>query len=186
MSDYFASVSQIISELSEQADFQRFNLALKACLCDQPEAGACKSIYVAGNGGSFSSALHISTDISCLYEKGIIATPSLVLASQAQITRTANDYGYEHIFSRDLQASSHSIKAVFALSVSGNSANIVNLLSCARDLRIPTFSLLGFNGAGQAKRHSDYSVSVDSTNFRIVEDVHMLIVSSLLYSIANN
>ena len=182
--NYFDTLQLLLADIAKQSDFNSFRYALIDTLMCQEVNTLRNSIYVAGNGGSFSTASHVATDISYLFETGIIKASSITTSSQAQLTRIANDYGYEYVFSRDLDSYSKCIKAVLALSVSGESPNIVNMLKKSRDLEIPTFSLLGFNGKGPAKDLSDYSVSINSKDFRIVEDMHMIIISSVLSQIS--
>lgn len=183
MTSYFTALTSSLNDISNKAEFHQFNDALTQTLKTFDPEGRPQALYIAGNGGSFASANHIATDLSNLFEKRYIKCPPMTSSSQSQITRIANDSGYKYIFSRDLKTYAHSIKAVLVLSVSGQSPNILELLKEARLQGIRTFSLLGFSGRGQARSLSDYSISVDSDDFRLVEDVHMIIISSLLDSI---
>jgi D-sedoheptulose 7-phosphate isomerase len=90
------------------------------------------------------------------------------------ITCIANDFGYDKIFERQLQA--HGVKGdlLIAFSTSGKSKNIVNLLKMAKRLKIKSISLLGYDG-GVCKKLSDYSYIVPSNSTANIQEVHHLI-----------
>lgn len=132
------------------------------------------SVFVCGNGGSAT----ISEHFTCDHSKGICTAtnntmfPRVVSLSSniALITAIANDFAYEDIFSKQLEYLAVPGDVLVAISSSGNSPNIVNALRKAKELKMLTCSIVGFDG-GVAKKQSDLWVHINSNNYGIVEDV---------------
>ncbi len=134
-------------------------------------------VYSCGNGGSAAIANHFHVD----YLKGINQFTKkksrfLSLCSNVEtITAIANDFGYEHIFSKQLNIYLKTNDVLFCISSSGNSKNIINALKLAKKKKIKTILLSGFDG-GQALKIADINIHVNSNNYGIVEDCHQSIM----------
>jgi phosphoheptose isomerase len=137
-------------------------------------------MFSCGNGGSASIANHMQCD----HVKGIRTATDLsprVLSLSANVellTAIANDTGYENVFVYQLQAQSGPGDVLLAVSSSGRSANIVRVLTWARDHGLRTIAVTGFDG-GAAREVAEVSVHVDSTNYGIVEDMHQAVMHAL-------
>ncbi len=110
-------------------------------LTQQLKAGGC--IYSCGNGGSMSDAMHFAEELTGRYRdnrKGLAAT---AISDPGHISCVANDFGYEHIFSRYLEAHADSNSCLFAISTSGTSKNVVKAAEYAKDNDIPVIALTG-------------------------------------------
>ena len=128
-------------------------------------------VYIAGNGGSAANASHAATH---LRECGIKAV--CLSDSPSHLTAIGNDFGYEHVFTKGIPgAQLDPLELVVAFSCSGNSPNILNLLSLARKHGAATVGILGFGG-GLAKQYCDASLNLDSKNYGALEDAHSAIV----------
>lgn len=135
------------------------------------------TIYFIGNGGSASTASHFVNDLS-------IGTKSLVKPfravslcdNHAVMTAIANDYGYEEVFSRQLDVLLKKDDVVVAISASGNSSNLINALNLAKDKMAVTVGLSAFDG-GMLKKLADISVHVPTQKgaYGPAEDVHMML-----------
>jgi len=140
-------------------------------------ARACRYLYIFGNGGSAAIANHWVCD----FTKGINedtfrrATAVSLSCNAPLMTAIANDIGYEHVFSRQLEYMRPSADVVFAVSSSGNSKNILRAIETAKKIGIHVVALTGFTG-GEAAKMADTSVHVSSYNYGVVEDVHMSIL----------
>lgn len=144
------------------------------------------NVYIAGNGGSASNASHFAQDLNkaisksdedILYvrEKTLFRGISLC-DNVSYITAISNDMGYEHIFTTQLK--SHNFTSqdlVVAISGSGNSQNIINLIKFAQSQGLYVFSLLGFDG-GKAEELSNDYIHVKSNNMYLVESAHSVIL----------
>jgi phosphoheptose isomerase len=137
-------------------------------------------MFFCGNGGSASIANHMQCD----HTKGIRTATDLsphvfsLSANVELLTAIANDTGYENVFVYQLQAQSGPGDVLLAVSSSGRSANIVRVLTWARDHGLRTIAVTGFDG-GAARAVAEVSVHVDSTNYGIVEDMHQAIMHAL-------
>ncbi len=132
-------------------------------------------IYVFGNGGSAATASHMAND----FNKGI----SLELKNKfhvhclndniATLTAIANDIGYEHVFSVQLEGKLREDDLVVAISGSGNSKNIIKAVEYARKIGCKIVGISGYDG-GQLYKMADYHMHVPCNDMQIVEDVHMV------------
>lgn len=140
------------------------------------------TVYVIGNGGSAALANHFVTDIGVgglRYGKAINAV-SLV-SNISSLTASANDFGYQYVFSRELEIKSLSAKdLLITISSSGNSLNLIEAVYTAKRRGIETFAILGFDG-GQLKSLVDNYVLIKSNigEYGIVEDCHSIILHSI-------
>lgn len=125
-------------------------------------------VFVCGNGGSSATAEHFTND---LFSKGIKA---VCLNSNTSImTMIANDFGYDYVFSMQMDTYANREDLLIVISGSGNSKNILEALIPIKGYR--TFALLGMGG-GKAAQLADQSIIVDSDDYGIIEDEHMQIV----------
>lgn len=143
------------------------------------------NIFVLGNGGSAASASHWVCD----FNKGTNTTDSTRLKMMCLSDNTptfsalGNDISYEDAFVEQLKNYLAPNDLVIGLSVSGNSENVIRALQYAQQNNTRTFSIIG-NVKGKMYHYSDDSLIVDSSNYGIVEDVHMYIchvISQFMY-----
>lgn len=129
-------------------------------------------IILAGNGGSFADAQHICAEfVSKLnYDRKALAALTLGV-NGSNISALANDYGYENVFSRELEALGTSDDLLIAISTSGNSKNIINLIKAAHALNIKSVLLTGDNG-GEAAKLTD-SIKVPSPVTMHIQEAHI-------------
>lgn len=139
-----------------------------------------KTIFIAGNGGSASTASHMACDlgktvlIDGLGDKAYRLRVLSLTDNVPLITALANDYGYEYIFSEKLKSFGRSGDMLIVLTCSGNSSNIIQAVLTAKSLGINTYGLLGFGG-GKIKEVLDDMLLIDSDNYGLVEDAHLII-----------
>jgi D-sedoheptulose 7-phosphate isomerase len=139
-----------------------------------------RTIFLFGNGGSASLASHMACDLG----KG--TTPAAgkrlravaLTDNVALITAWANDTRYENVFAEQLENLLQPGDVVFAISASGNSANILAALRLARQAGAATAGMAGFQG-GKMKPLCDVCVLVPSDNMQIIEDLHLSIAHSV-------
>ncbi|AFI04287.1 D-sedoheptulose 7-phosphate isomerase [Helicobacter cetorum] len=136
-------------------------------------------ILICGNGGSASDAQHFAAELTGRYKlerKGLSAI-SLNTDTSA-LTAIANDYGYEEVFSRQLEAIGVQKDVLIGISTSGNSKNILKAYEKAKDLGVRTLSLVGRDG-GQMKALSDITLIVPSNDTPRIQEIHILIIHIL-------
>jgi D-sedoheptulose 7-phosphate isomerase len=113
---------------------------------------AGNKLLVCGNGGSAADALHICAELVGRFFKERQALPAIALnADPAVLTAWSNDYGYEFVFSRQVEALAKPGDVVWGISTSGNSRNVVAALKAARELGASTIALTGQGGGAMAE-----------------------------------
>ena len=130
---------------------------------------------MAGNGGSATDSQHFVAELIGRYKKSRKPYSSVSLSSDiGTITCIANDFGYENIFSRQLEALGKRNDLLIAFSTSGNSKNIINLLKTSKKKKIFSICLLG-NKGGQSKNLCDYPVIISSMSTARIQEMHQII-----------
>ena len=131
-------------------------------------------IILAGNGGSFGDAQHISAEFTSKLMRDRIPLASIALGTNASaISAIANDYGYEHVFARELQSIGSPNDVVILISTSGNSQNILLAAKVAVENNISVFGLTGQHG-GQLAQLCE-CVTVPSSETARIQECHILI-----------
>lgn len=130
-------------------------------------------IIMFGNGGSAADAQHITAEMSVKLraERAPIAALSLSLDASA-ITACANDFGFEHIFSRQIQAIGNAGDMAIGLSTSGNSPNVLLALQIARNMKLSTVGLSGETG-GKMPALCDVLLHAPSTDPGRIQEMHI-------------
>jgi D-sedoheptulose 7-phosphate isomerase len=132
-----------------------------------------RKVIIAGNGGSLCDAAHFAEELTGCFRKRRKALPALVLSEMGHATCVGNDFGFDEIFSRGIEAFGKPGDVFIALSTSGNSTNIIRALKTAKSLSMSTICLLG-KGGGAAAGLGDLEIIVPKaqTSDRI-QEVHM-------------
>lgn len=131
-------------------------------------------LIFAGNGGSFADAQHISAEFTSRFMFDRAPLPSLALGTNnSAISAIGNDYGYEQIFARELEAITKPDDVFIPISTSGNSANILAAVKVAKQRNILTVAMTGRTG-GQLKQHCE-CLCMPSNETARIQECHILI-----------
>ena len=132
-------------------------------------------IMFCGNGGSAADAQHLAAELSgrYYYDRPPLFAEALHV-NTSYLTAVANDYSYEKIYSRMMEAVASEGDMLIGFSTSGNSANIIDALKVARANRMVTVGLTGRDG-GEMKGICDVLIKVPSTDTPRIQECHMLI-----------
>jgi D-sedoheptulose 7-phosphate isomerase len=142
-------------------------------------------VLVAGNGGSAADAQHIAAELSGRFVKERKALPGIALTTDTSaITSIANDYGYEYVFSRQLEALAQPGDLFIGISTSGNSEGILNAFKAASKLNCKTLGLSGRNG-GKMNGLCDLNIIVPSDVTARIQEMHILIGHILCKAVDN-
>jgi len=134
-----------------------------------------KKTLLAGNGGSAADAQHIAAELVGRYGFDRPSIPSLALTTDtSNLTAIGNDYGYDKVFSRQLEGMGQEGDLFIGISTSGNSQNIVNAFESAKAKGITTVALVGRDG-GQMGKMADYAIIVPSNATPRIQESHILI-----------
>tara|TARA_B110000459_G_scaffold201346_1_gene251817 strand:- start:1124 stop:1711 length:588 start_codon:yes stop_codon:yes gene_type:complete len=133
------------------------------------------TIFWCGNGGSAADSQHIAAEFVGRFKKDRRPLRSIALTTDSSVlTCVANDYSYEEIFSRQLDALGRDGDILVAITTSGKSENIKQALIQAQNMGIKTIGLLGKKG-GECKDYSDISLIVPSDITARIQETHILI-----------
>lgn len=144
-------------------------------------AGRCTDVLLAkgkiifcGNGGSFADAQHLSAEFTSRFLFDRPGLPSLALGTNSSaMTAIGNDYGYENVFAREIQAIATPADLLIAITTSGNSANVIKALRAATESEVPS---VVFTGAGRGMLDPDVeTLHVPSTDTARIQECHILI-----------
>lgn len=143
-------------------------------LCVKLYMGKNKTI-LAGNGGSAADAQHIAAELVGRYGFDRPSIPSLALTTDTScLTAIGNDYGYDKVFSRQLEGMGQEGDLFIGISTSGNSKNIINAFISAKERGITTVALVGRDGGEMAKM-ADIALVVPSDSTPRIQESHILI-----------
>ncbi len=134
-----------------------------------------KTIFWCGNGGSASDAQHLAGELIGRFKEDRKPLKSISLnADSAVMTCIVNDYGYEHIFSRQVEALGEEGDILVGISTSGQSANVNHALNTAKNKKMHTIGLLG-KGGGQASEIVDHAIIIPSQSTARIQEMHITI-----------
>ncbi len=132
-------------------------------------------VLICGNGGSGCDAQHFAEELTGRFRKDRRALPAIALMDAAHITCVANDFGYNAIFSRSLEALGSRGDILIGLSTSGNSANVREAIIKANEIQMVTIALLGRDG-GCTKGLSHSEILIPGVFSDRIQEVHMFIL----------
>jgi len=144
-------------------------------------------IISCGNGGSHCDAMHFAEELTGMYREQRKAIAALCISDSSHITCVGNDFGYENIFSRYIEALGKKGDVLLAISTSGNSKNILLATEMAKKIGITVVALTGNDGGLLASKsdmeirvpHSGYSDRIQEIHIKIIHILIMLIEKKL-------
>jgi D-sedoheptulose 7-phosphate isomerase len=138
--------------------------------------GAGNKLLVMGNGGSAADAQHFAAEIIGRFKLERSALPAIALTTDSSVlTAIGNDYGFDAVFSRQVEGLGRPGDVVFGISTSGNSPNVLAALAKARELGCRTIALLGRDG-GEIKAVADLPLIVPSKDTPRIQEGHLTII----------
>lgn len=140
-------------------------------------------LMTCGNGGSAADALHLAEELVGRYSRDRRALAGLCLnADPTTITCICNDYGYEHVFSRGVEALGKSGDVLVGFTTSGNSENVIRAFQAAAKIGITTILLAGKDG-GSARGTCDHEIIIPSQNTARIQEIHTLVLHQWLEAV---
>ena len=179
-----------VEEMVRLTQLLNFDLIEKVCLEILEVRKSMGTIFIIGNGGSAATASHMATDLMFGSNLG---NPELRVISLAEnssiITATGNDVNFTQVFSRQLHNLGRGGDILIAISASGNSPNLVEAVKEAKNLKMQSVGITGFDG-GLIKKLADFSIHVPTKigSYGQAEDLHLMInhmIINYLKSISN-
>jgi D-sedoheptulose 7-phosphate isomerase len=136
-------------------------------------------LFTCGNGGSHCDAMHFAEEWTGRYRRDRKPLGALALGDASHTTCVSNDYGFEYIFSRQLEGLARGGDLLVGLSTSGNSANVIRAVECARQMEVGTVALLGRDG-GKLKNLVDLAIVVPAETSDRIQEVHIKIIHTVI------
>lgn len=180
LSDYLAE-STVVLEAARTAISQDVMDAAVDCICQALSAG--KPFLVCGNGGSASDAMHITGELVGRFLKERRPYRAICLSSNPSvITAWANDYTYDEVFSRQVEAYGEPGAVILGISTSGNARNVRRAFEQARNMQMSVIALTG-EGGGAIGPLADYLLAVPSRSTPLIQQVHLCLYHYLCASV---
>lgn len=144
-----------------------------------------KKILIAGNGGSAADAQHFAAELGGKFVHERKGLPAIALTTNSSVTTAiSNDFGYEYVFSRQVEGLGNQGDIFVGISTSGNSLNLIHALNIAKDNGLITIGLLGKDG-GQMEDLCDLKLVIPSQSTQYTQEAHIMIIHELCALIDN-
>lgn len=163
--------------LADDANIQAIEQAAKL-LAERFKAGG--KVLSCGNGGSHCDAMHFAEELTGRYRENRPGYPAIAISDPSHLSCVANDFGFEFVFSRYLEAVGQPGDVLFGLSTSGNSGNIIKAVEAARAKGIKVIALTGKDG-GKMAGLADVEIRVPHSGYADrIQEVHIKIIHILI------
>lgn len=159
-----------IAEMSPQV--QRLCDAMKQCW----DSG--NKVMIAGNGGSAADAMHFAEELAVRFQKNRQALAAMALCDPTVLTCAANDFGYDSVFARQIEALGRKGDLFIGITTSGNSKNILNAFDACRKRGVTTVGFLGKDG-GKSGGTLDIEIIIPHSLTSRVQEGHKLLIHTL-------
>jgi D-sedoheptulose 7-phosphate isomerase len=184
---YFMTNNYLASHLQKSIDAKRVVINDQALIAIFSNAAdtvvsaykAGGKLFIAGNGGSAADAQHLAAELVCRLAKDRppLSAEALTVDSST-LTAIANDYGFDHVFSRQLVGKATSKDIFLAISTSGNSENIYKALQTCKDKNITSILFTGASG-GRCAPMANYAICIPEIDTAIIQEIHICLVHAL-------
>lgn len=183
IADHFSESLEILRVFSTPENMQLIENAGKIMTNSIQQGG---KIISCGNGGSMCDAMHFAEELSGRYRENRPALPALSISDPSHITCVGNDYGFDSVFSRFIEAHGKKNDVLLAISTSGNSANVLRAAKAAKAANMKLIALSGKDG-GELGKLADVEIRAPYSRFADrAQEIHIKVIHSLIDFIENN
>ena len=174
LDEHFSEAAQLLDTVRNDAAFMDAVEAAGTAMCQAIAQGG--KIISCGNGGSMSDAMHFAEELSGRYRDDRPGLPAISCSDPSHITCVGNDYGFDQVFARFVQALGQSGDCLLAISTSGNSANVLEAVKAAKSKGMTVIGLTG-RGGGALKALCNVAVDVPWNGYADrVQEVHIKVI----------
>ena len=179
----FTEAENILEEfIGNEKNFESIVLAAKL-MSESINSGG--KIISCGNGGSMCDAMHFAEELSGRFRENRKALPALSISDPSHISCVANDYGYDFVFSRYIEALGKNGDVLLAISTSGNSKNVLEAIRAAKECGMKVVGLTG-KGGGKMADLCDIEVRAPHSEYADrAQEIHIKVIHSLIQTIEN-
>jgi D-sedoheptulose 7-phosphate isomerase len=183
IADQFSEAARILSEFSSDENFKKIETAGMILVNSLNNGG---KIYSCGNGGSMCDAMHFAEELTGRYRHDRKSIPALSISDPSHLSCVSNDFGYEHVFSRFIEAFGQKGDVLLAISTSGNSANVLLAAETARARGMNVVGLTGKDG-GKLAHICDVEIRAPKSEFADrSQEIHIKVIHALIGFIEAN
>ena len=175
--DSYRTEYQLLKDFIEKEEKEKRTEKIAEELADIFKNG--NKVLICGNGGSNCDALHFAEEFTGRFRKERRALPAIALSDSSHITCVGNDYGFDHIFSKGVEAYGKEGDMFIGISTSGNSGNVIKAVEKAKSLGLKTVVLLGKDG-GKLKGMCDYEFIIPGETSDRIQEIHMMILHIII------
>ena len=182
--DNFLEAQSVLETfLSDERNFEAINDAGEVLVKALREG---HKIISCGNGGSMSDSMHFAEELTGRFRESRRPVPAMAVSDPTHLSCTSNDYGYEYVFSRWVEAFGQEGDVLLGISTSGNSGNVVKACEIARQKGMKIIALTGKDG-GKLKDISDVEIRAPKSQYADrAQEIHIKIIHSLIHYIELN
>jgi len=160
------------SKVTMESIGKLIEVAAEICIDSLKNGG---KILIFGNGGSAADAQHIAAELVGRYKLERKGLSAIALSTDTSVlTAIANDYGYEHVFDRQIEALANPEDVAIGISTSGNSSNVINALQLAKNIGCKSIGLSGKSG-GNINKICDVNLIIPSKDTARIQEMHILV-----------
>lgn len=177
----FANAQQLLNEfVSDSRNFEHIEAAGQIMVS---ALNSGNKIFTCGNGGSMGDAMHFAEELTGRFRENRKGMAAIAISDPTHITCVGNDYGFDYIFSRYVEAVGKSGDVLLAISTSGNSANVLNALKVAQEMGMIVVALTGKSG-GEIGKLANVEIRVPYNGYSDrIQEIHIQVIHSLIHYI---
>jgi D-sedoheptulose 7-phosphate isomerase len=177
--ELLGSIFKDAAAVHERFAVRQLDRVLEAAIAMADALAAGRQVLAFGNGGSATDAQHLVAELVGRFEGERRSLPGIALTSDSAITTAiANDYGYEHVFARQVEGLGREGDIAFGISTSGRSPNVLAALNLAKSNRLTTVALTGRDG-GPIGASADIHINVAEPSTARVQEVHRTVLHAI-------
>lgn len=177
IADHFSEAVEILQKFNNSENHQKIEKAGQLMVSAIKNGG---KIISCGNGGSMCDAMHFAEELTGRYRGDRKALPAISISDASHISCVGNDYGYDFIFSRYLEALGNKGDVLLAISTSGNSKNVLNAIQVAKEKGMLVVGLTGKDG-GKMASLCDVEIRAPHSDFADrAQEIHIKVIHSLI------
>lgn len=174
---HFQEATQVLQAFSKKENFIKIESAGKILVDSIMQQG---KIISCGNGGSMCDAMHFAEELTGRYRDNRRALPAIAISDPSYLSCVSNDYGYNHVFSRFIEAFGKPGDVLLAISTSGNSENVLNAIAAAQQIGMKVVGLTGKDG-GKMASFCDVEIRAPFSSYADrAQEIHIKIIHSLI------
>lgn len=173
----FEEAKAVLERFMNDDNYAKIVLAAE-CIVGAIRQGG--KVISCGNGGSHCDAMHFAEELTGRFRENRIPLPAIAISDPSHLSCVANDYGFEFVFSRFIEALGSPNDVLFAISTSGNSTNVINACHAAKNKSMKIIALTANNG-GKLASLADIEIRAPHHGYADrAQEIHIKIIHSLI------